>query len=89
MTFSPELGFGAGRWAASRPAASGTTISATHEGLRGEAGALAALALSRRWSIFLEGNAMLARLGAPDGGQATLSSPRAYVRAGLGVRVTP
>lgn len=89
MTFTPELRLGAGRWSASRPPIPGATnaLSATSEGLRGEAGAIVALTLSRHWSIFLEGNAMLARLGAPESGPAALSAPNAFFRAGLGARV--
>lgn len=90
MTVSPALGIGVGRWSASRPPIGApNVVSSTSEGLRGEAGVIAAFALARHWSIFIEGNAMLARLGDPGAGQAALSSPAAFFRAGLGVRVTP
>jgi hypothetical protein len=91
LTFTPTLGIGAGRVSSSRPPPGPTTnpLSATSYGPRGEAGAIVALALSRHWSIFLEGNAMLARLGAAEGAPSPLTPPTAFFRAGLGCLVTP
>jgi hypothetical protein len=91
VTLTPRIGVGAGRASSSRPALPGTTSapSSASTGPRGEAGAIAALALSRRWSIFFEGNAMLARLGAGESGAAALQCPTAYFRAALGLRIAP
>jgi len=91
LTLTPQIGVGAGRAASSRPALPGTTNapSSASTGPRGEAGAIAGLTLSRRWSIFLEGNAMLARLGPGESGASALQCPTAYFRAALGLRIAP